>query len=73
MIFIATFKDRSGTERVQEVAAVDESEARRKLRRMGISPKDATLTVKPEAPEQDSQEQQDTYLITILRKQKTSS
>lgn len=58
MIFIATFKDGSGTTQVQEITATDVTEARRKLRRMGISPKDATLTIKRGVPNQSPQKQQ---------------
>ena len=61
MIFIVNYWDQAGKQRVREVTAVDESEARRKLRRMGISPRDATFTIKPELPEQDFQELQDPY------------
>ena len=47
MIFTATYKDSSGRERVKEINAVDETEARKKLRRMGISAKNATFAVRP--------------------------
>jgi len=59
MIFIASYKDNDGLDQIKEINAIDESEARKKLRRMGISPRDVTLTIKPEPPKQEPKEQQE--------------
>lgn len=55
MIYIATFKDKSGVEQSKELEATNELAARQILRRMGISPQSVTLTIKPEQAQKEDQ------------------